>query len=301
MSLDFKGSTGATENVQHYQNTSLNDIRTERKKQGKLDSSKLDYPVISSVGFSFKDPEHMFESKRLSLPPLESSVKNNQSKLDIQSKFSAALMTDRKLEDKQLSKKLRFISQQRRIVESTNLISPKSNDELVNFKPRLMNDISQAPSVTQNSNSDISSTINQDTNERKKQVDQIIKRCYREHQQSENQIKEIDYEMLLHNLKQSHFVHIVDQVKELEYASAQTIPKLFQYREKIKEELDDEEFEVTKEYRSGKMDPSREVAQFEKGRRVKKSIGKRKDLELKFKALKEQKSIITGINYLSLA
>ena len=34
--------------------------------------------------------------------------------------------------------------------------------------------------------------------------------------------------------------------------------------------MDDEENEVSKEYKEGRMDPSREVAQFEKFRRIKK-------------------------------
>ena len=86
----------------------------------------------------------------------------------------------------------------------------------------------------------------------------------------------------------------------MEYATPTTIPILYKYKEKVKEEMDDEENEVSKEYRSGRMDPSREVAQFEKGRSVKKKIGKKRDIEERFKLIKEQKSIITGINYLSL-
>lgn len=38
------------------------------------------------------------------------------------------------------------------------------------------------------------------------------------------------------------------------------MPILYKYKEKIKEEMDEEENDVTKEYRSGRMDPSREVA-----------------------------------------
>jgi len=68
----------------------------------------------------------------------------------------------------------------------------------------------------------------------------------------------------------------------------------------VKEELDEEENEVSKEYRSGKMDPSREAAQFEKHRRVKKKIGKKREFERQMQQIKEQKSIVTGINYLSL-
>lgn len=64
--------------------------------------------------------------------------------------------------------------------------------------------------------------------------------------------------------------------------------------------MDDEENEVSKEYRSGRMDPSSEVAKFEKGRRIKKKVGKKLEMEIKFKQIKEQKSIVTGINYLSL-
>lgn len=73
-------------------------------------------------------------------------------------------------------------------------------------------------------------------------------------------MKELDYELLVHNLKQSQFQQVVETLKELEYATPTTIPILYKYKEKVKEEMDDEENEVSKEYRSGRMDPSREVA-----------------------------------------
>ena len=56
----------------------------------------------------------------------------------------------------------------------------------------------------------------------------------------------------------------------MEYANPATMATLYRYKEKIKEELDEEEAEISKEYRSGKTDPSSEVARFEKFRRVKK-------------------------------
>ena len=62
--------------------------------------------------------------------------------------------------------------------------------------------------------------------------------------------------------------------------------------------MDEEKNEVSKEYRSGRIDPSREVAQFEKRRHGKK--GKRREFEKRMKQIKEEKSIVTGINYLSL-
>ncbi|CDW80609.1 UNKNOWN [Stylonychia lemnae] len=136
--------------------------------------------------------------------------------------------------------------------------------------------------------------------EKKKLLDQIIKSCYKEAQKSDQDMRDLDYELLVHNLKQSQFQQVVETLKELEYATPQTIPVLYKYKEKVKEEMDDEENEVSKEYRSGRMDPSREVAQFEKGRSIKKKVGKKRDIEERFKLIKEQKSIITGINYLSL-
>eukprot|EP00347_Sterkiella_histriomuscorum_P004349 403360787 len=135
---------------------------------------------------------------------------------------------------------------------------------------------------------------------KRKKLDQIIRSCFKESQLTENDIKEFDYEILVHNLKQNKFQQIVDTLKELEYAAPQSLPVLYSYKERVKEEMDEEENEVSKEYRSGRMDPSSEVAKFEKGRRVKKKVGKKLEMELKFKQIKEQKSIITGINYLSL-
>lgn len=70
-----------------------------------------------------------------------------------------------------------------------------------------------------------------------------------------------------------------ETLKELEYATPSSIPILFQYKERVKEEMEEEENEVSKEYRSGRMDPSSEVAKFEKGRRTKKKVGKKLEIE----------------------
>ena len=51
---------------------------------------------------------------------------------------------------------------------------------------------------------------------------------------------------------------------------------LFKYKDKIKEEADDIANEVRTEYKSGVMDPSRDAALFEKNRRIKKNLGKKK-------------------------
>lgn len=78
------------------------------------------------------------------------------------------------------------------------------------------------------------------------------------------------------------------------------MPMLFQYKNKVKEEADEEANEVSKEYRSGVMDPSREVAKFEKGRIVKKNVGKKLEIETMAKMMLAQKNMMTGINYLTL-
>jgi hypothetical protein len=58
---------------------------------------------------------------------------------------------------------------------------------------------------------------------------------------------------------------------------------------------------VSIEYKSGVMDPSREVAIFEKFRSVKKAIGKSKRVIMGMPGrVLEQKKITTGINYLSI-
>ena len=66
-------------------------------------------------------------------------------------------------------------------------------------------------------------------------------------------------------------------IKELEYANPQVIPMLYKYKERVKEEMDEDESEIAKEYKEGKMDPCREVAQFEKVRKIKKLVGKKKE------------------------
>jgi hypothetical protein len=55
----------------------------------------------------------------------------------------------------------------------------------------------------------------------------------------------------------------------------------------MKEEADIEAVEASKEYHSGVMDPSRDAAKFEKVRRIKKNVGKKLEIEKRFKLLKE--------------
>eukprot|EP00350_Pseudokeronopsis_sp_OXSARD2_P006612 CAMPEP_0170558838 /NCGR_PEP_ID=MMETSP0211-20121228/38225_1 /TAXON_ID=311385 /ORGANISM="Pseudokeronopsis sp., Strain OXSARD2" /LENGTH=55 /DNA_ID=CAMNT_0010871195 /DNA_START=1883 /DNA_END=2050 /DNA_ORIENTATION=- len=54
------------------------------------------------------------------------------------------------------------------------------------------------------------------------------------------------------------------------------MPMLYQYKIKQKEEAEHIADEVNKEYKSGVMDPSRDVAMFEKKRYIKKDIGSKK-------------------------
>ena len=93
---------------------------------------------------------------------------------------------------------------------------------------------------------------------------------------------------------------MVETLREIEYANPQTLPLLYQYKYKIKEEDEEQANEVTQEYKSGMMDPSRDAAKFEKTRMTKKSVGKKKDYEDKLKKYKDEKSYRTGINYLSM-
>jgi hypothetical protein len=81
-------------------------------------------------------------------------------------------------------------------------------------------------------------------------------------------------------LKQDKFLYVLETLKDIEYANPQSIPLLFNYKHKTKEEADEEAIEASKDYHSGMMDPSREVAMFEKGRSVKKMIGRKKRMDI---------------------
>ena len=78
------------------------------------------------------------------------------------------------------------------------------------------------------------------------------------------------------------------------------MPMLFKYRQKVKDETEQVENEVSQEYKSGVMDPSRDVAKFEKTRRAVNKIKKSAKYEDINKQRLEQKNIQTGINYLSI-
>ena len=91
-------------------------------------------------------------------------------------------------------------------------------------------------------------------------------------------------------IKQESFLYTHETMKELEFAESSVLKVLFQYRLKGKHENEEIANEVTKEYKSGMMDPSREVAKFEKLQSMKKNIGKKKiynEYEKQVKQMKE--------------
>jgi len=67
-------------------------------------------------------------------------------------------------------------------------------------------------------------------------------------------------------------------MNELDYSKPQVLPLLYKYKERLVEELEDVEKEVTADYHSGVMDPSRDVAQYERVRNMKKLVGKKLDM-----------------------
>lgn len=73
-------------------------------------------------------------------------------------------------------------------------------------------------------------------------------------------------------------------MKDIDFAEASTIQQLFEHHIQGIRDRRDEANEAEVEYRSGIMDPSRDVAQHEKQAAIKKKI-------LKTKTIKEDKSI----------
>jgi hypothetical protein len=59
--------------------------------------------------------------------------------------------------------------------------------------------------------------------ENKRNLDIIIKRCLRENKLLDTDLKDVDYEILLHNLEQNQFDLIASRLKEVDYASPHII------------------------------------------------------------------------------
>lgn len=72
------------------------------------------------------------------------------------------------------------------------------------------------------------------------QIDKIIKTCNKEQRKCDREIKKLDYKLLINNLKQDRFQSIVDTLKDIEYANPNTMPMLFVYKNKVKEEAEEE-------------------------------------------------------------
>jgi len=83
----------------------------------------------------------------------------------------------------------------------------------------------------------------------------------------------MDYASLVYNLQQDAFGDILERLKQLDYANPNVLEQLYRYLEKTEEQQQMTEEEVIKEFKEGQMDPSSEVAKFEKGGRTKKGGG----------------------------
>ena len=105
--------------------------------------------------------------------------------------------------------------------------------------------------------------ITQQTKVTKKNLDGLIKRCYRESKRMSHEIKLLDYELLLYNLQQNEFQDIAGRLKEVEYANPHILEQLYRYKERIEEQEELEENEVVRDFREGKMDPAAEISKVE--------------------------------------
>lgn len=130
--------------------------------------------------------------------------------------------------------------------------------------------------------------------ENKRNLDGIIKRCLRENKLLDVDLKDVDYEILLHNLEQNQFDLIASRLKEVDYASPHIIEQLYRYKEKSEEEQEAEESEVVKFYRSGKLDPATGIARFDKH----KKRGNAQQSDTIISNLINQRNIKAGVEYL---
>ena len=91
-----------------------------------------------------------------------------------------------------------------------------------------------------------------------------MKRCYRENMGMIDELKEMDYTSLVHNLQQDALGEILERLRQLDYANPNVLEQLYRYLEKTEDQQQQTQQEVIKEFKEGQMDPSSEVAKFEK-------------------------------------
>ncbi len=113
----------------------------------------------------------------------------------------------------------------------------------------------------------------------------------------------MDYASLIYNLQQDAFGDIMERLRKLDYANPNILEDLYRYLEKNEEQQQIIQEEVIKEFKEGQLDPSSEVARFEKLSKTKKGArsmrGNSKKLsEMIIAKMQHQKNAEKGVEFL---
>ncbi|CAI2361482.1 unnamed protein product [Moneuplotes crassus] len=107
----------------------------------------------------------------------------------------------------------------------------------------------------------------------KTKIKDLIDKCrFAEENDEYNQCQKYDCDIYLEDLKHQELSATLEIMQNIEFAEAGTLYKLFEHQYKNKQQELNRAIEVNKEYRSGIMDPSRDVAQHERQAAIKKKI-----------------------------
>ncbi len=102
--------------------------------------------------------------------------------------------------------------------------------------------------------------MNKSKNER---VDSIIKDCDRIKHKGKKTLHGVEYQYNLDRMVARKYQTISNMIKDLDYAQPDKLEVLFNYKRMESMQEREEASLITREYRSGIMDPSRETAKLE--------------------------------------
>ena len=99
-------------------------------------------------------------------------------------------------------------------------------------------------------------------------------------EERDEQINKYDWDIFLEDFRHQEFNNTLGIMQNIEFAEASTLKHLFDHQIKNLQHQNNIAEEVNKEYRSGIMDPVRDVAQFERQAAIKKKIIKKKEFDI---------------------
>ena len=100
---------------------------------------------------------------------------------------------------------------------------------------------------------------------------------YAEEADEYDQWNKYDCDVYVEDFKQQEFGNTLGIMQNIEFAEASTLGHLFDHQMKNLQHENSIAYEVNKEYRSGIMDPVRDVAQHERQAAIKKRIIRKKE------------------------